>query len=165
MAFINSLAKGFIRSAVNQAGRDYGRSLNNRVYTDSQVTSLNLISNTTQNTDLKEEREYIYVKFIWAIILSLVLPLVGSLIVIYRGYVNYTKNYKMMYRIKEEMMYSRDRRFRNGLRPEGYRDVKVNEKVAIDEQKKAKNRYKAIGYFIIGGVIFTIYFIRFFVIK
>ena len=164
MTFIGSLAKGFIRSAVNQAGRDYGRSLNNRVYIDSRVTSSNLISNTTQNTGLKEEREYIYVKLFWAIVLSLVLPLLGSLIVIYRGYVNYTKNYKTMYRMEQQTVYSRDRRFRNGLRPEGYRDVKVTEKVAIDEQKKGKNRYKAIGYFIIGGVIFMIYFIRFFVV-
>lgn len=34
-SFINGLAKGFIRSAVNQVGRDAGRVVSNNIYGDA----------------------------------------------------------------------------------------------------------------------------------
>ena len=34
-SFINELAKGFVRSAVNQVGRDAGRVVSNNIYGDA----------------------------------------------------------------------------------------------------------------------------------
>ena len=99
MSFINNLAKGFFRSAVNQVGRDGGKVISNKVYGNSHSTPLNITRNTDINVSENpiEEKEYVFIKFLWAILLSALIPLIGSVIVIYRGYVNIKKNNIKMY--------------------------------------------------------------------
>lgn len=161
MSFINNLAKGFVRSAVNQVGRDGGKVISNRVYGNSHSTPINITGNNNSiNSDnLIEEKEYVYIKFLWAILLSALIPLIGSLIVIYRGYVNIKKNKISMYKIERQPVYSIDRRHTTGKRLDGFKEVKVPVYLEIDEKQKSKNKLKGIGYFAIGFSILIIYII------
>jgi len=51
--FLNNLLKGFVRSAVNQVGKDGGKVISNQIYGNNHATPVNITStNTTQtNTD------------------------------------------------------------------------------------------------------------------
>tara|TARA_R110000823_G_scaffold314507_2_gene443830 strand:- start:365 stop:874 length:510 start_codon:yes stop_codon:yes gene_type:complete len=159
MSFINNLAKGFVRSAVNQVGRDGGKVISNKVYGNSHSTPINIAGSNNINTsdNLIEKKEYVYIKFFWAILLSALIPLIGSIIVIYRGYVNIKKNTISMYKIEKQPVYSIDRRHTTGKRLDGYREIKIPYYMEIDEKQKAKNKFKSIGYFVIGFSILIIY--------
>ncbi|RTY80624.1 hypothetical protein EKL97_10160 [Flavobacterium sp. LS1P28] len=161
MSFINNLAKGFVRSVVNQVGRDGGKVISNKVYGNSHSTPIKIAgSNNIYTSDnLIEEKECVYIKFFWAILLSTLIPLIGSLIVIYRGYVNIKKNKTSMYKIEKQPVYSIDRRHTTGKRLNGYREIKVPFYIEIDEKQKAKNKFKSIGYFVISFSILIIYII------
>lgn len=162
MAFLNNLAKGFVRSAVNQVGKDGGKIISNNIYGNNHSTPINLVGNTeTENTEnLFEEKEYIFIKLFWAAVLSTILPIIGGLIVIYRGFVNRKKTSKKMFKIGKQAVYKIDRRFTTGKRLEGYREIKITVEVNIDESKRRKNLIKSSGYFIIGGLSLLAYTIH-----
>ena len=46
---MNSLCKGFIRSAVNQVGRDYGRTISNQIFGDSHATPVRVVKTDRSN--------------------------------------------------------------------------------------------------------------------
>lgn len=50
MGFIQDLAKGFIRSAVNQVGRDGGKVISNRLYGDAHSTPIRHVGQSTSGT-------------------------------------------------------------------------------------------------------------------
>lgn len=41
--FITQLSKGFVRSAVNQVGRDYGKTISNQIFGDSHATPVRMV--------------------------------------------------------------------------------------------------------------------------
>ena len=45
MSFLNNLAKGFVRSAVNQVGRDGGKVISNKIYGNQHSTPININGN------------------------------------------------------------------------------------------------------------------------
>lgn len=156
MSFIYDLAKNYAFAAARQAGRNYSNSQNNLYVAPLSQQQSNAYANTA---DLKPHKEYIIIKLFWASVFSLFFPFIGPLILLYRGYFNYTKNYKLMYRIEKQSVYKKDLRYRDGLRHMGYRDVKVDVKVDIDPAKQSSNRIKAWGYFIISILTLIIDFI------
>ena len=69
MSFLTDLAKGFVRSAVNQVGRDGGKVISNRLYGDRHSTPIRNVSSQngiyydeTTSTPISEEelRERIF---------------------------------------------------------------------------------------------------------
>ena len=50
MSFLNNLLKGFIRSAVNQVGRDGGRVISNQLYGDAHASPVRLSQSQTSTT-------------------------------------------------------------------------------------------------------------------
>src|SRR5690606_32163822 len=146
MSFLNNLAKGFVRSAVNQVGRDGGKVISNQVYGNAHSTPIRVISNNqsqTQNIDtsnLIEEKEYIWVKFFWAIIISGLLPILGGLIIIYRGFVNYNRKLVKMYRTENQSVYASDKRYKSGRRYEGTKQVKIPVKVRLMTNKNGEKK-------------------------
>lgn len=157
MAFISNLAKGFVRSAVNQVGRDGGKVISNQVYGNSHSSPLNMVSNnatpenvTIDTTGLFEDKEYIWVKIFWGIIISFIIPIIGGLIIIYRGFVNYNKKTVKLYRLERQAVYAADRRYNTGQRFEGHREVKVPVIAEINDEQKQRARIKSYGYFIVG---------------
>jgi hypothetical protein len=159
MSYLNNLAKGFVRSAVNQVGRDGGKVISNQVYGNAHSTPLrtNLNHTTIESTDLIEEKEYIYVKFFWAIILSGLIPILGGLIVLYRGYVNFNKKFIKMYKIENQAVYSQDKRFKTGNRYEGTKQIKIPVNIETNEEQKKRAKIKSYGYLIIGMTSIIMY--------
>src|SRR5690606_919790 len=163
MSFLNNLAKGFVRSAVNQVGRDGGKVISNQVYGNAHSTPVRIVSSNqsqTQNIDtsnLIEEKEYIWVKFFWAIIISGLLPILGGLIITYRGFVNYNRKLVKMYRTENQSVYASDKRYKSGQRYEGTKQVKIPVKVEINDKQKRRKKIKSYGYFVIGISSIIIY--------
>ncbi|WP_300491735.1 hypothetical protein [Flavobacterium sp.] len=156
MAFLTDLAKSFAYAAARQAGRNYSNSQNNLYVASVNQTQY---QTPTDINALKEDKEYIVIKWFWATVLAFLIPFVGSGILLYRSYINYTKDYKLMYYMERQNVYKSDARYRNGLRSLGYRNAKVQTKVDIDQNKKTSNRIKACGYFIIGFATLFFYII------
>lgn len=57
MGFITDLGKGFIRSAVNQVGRDTGKVISNKIYGDSHSTPIRNVAISESGTYFDEENE------------------------------------------------------------------------------------------------------------
>ncbi len=89
-------------------------------------------------------KEYIWANMLLAIMISIFIPVLGSLWVIYRGYINWNKQTEK--RLKAFNGYC----------------CGMPEKFPISIKSKRRNKIKAIGYFIIGlfGVWFWIYIIN-----
>lgn len=152
MAFLTDLAKSFAYSAARQAGRNYA---NSQSY--SYVASTNQLQSAIDNNALKQVKEYIVIKWFWAIVLAFLIPFVGSGILFYRSYINFTKDYKLMYYMQTQEIYKGDARFRTGQRHMGQREIKVETKIDINQKKKASNQIKAWGYLIIGISVLFFY--------
>src|SRR5690606_25456099 len=113
MSFLKDLGKGFIRSAVNQIGRDGGKVISNQVYGDAHSIPIRQVggqttanySTSAETENLIKKKEYIGIKFFWAILLSVFIPILGGLIVIYRGFVNFNKNHTTLHRIEKQSIY------------------------------------------------------------
>jgi hypothetical protein len=159
MAFLNDLAKGFVRSAVNQVGRDGGKVISNQVYGNQHATPIRVAGNIPieNSENLIADKEYIYIKLMWACLLSIIIPIIGGLIVVYRGYVNKKKTTKKMYKLEKQAVYKTDRRHTTGQKFEGYQQIKVPIEIDIDEEQKKKNKIKSTGYFIIGILSIILY--------
>ena len=154
MSFISNLTKGFIKSAVNQVGRDGGKVISNNLYNNQNTTQVNITSTESSdssnntNTQLFEEKEYIWVKFFWATLICMI-PYIGILFIIYRAIINLTTKEITLYKYEDKAIYKSDRRYSTGVRFEGFQRVKVSVKVPIDETNKKRKKFKAIGYIII----------------
>ena len=107
--------------------------------------------------ELVKKKEYILVKYIWAILLACLIPVLGALILFYRAFVNFRKKHTTFYKEETKGIYVKDKRFKSGARYEGSRkhNTPVKVKININEKKIAK--YKGIGYLIIGIASIIIY--------
>jgi len=153
MAFMKNLAKGFIKSAVNQVGRDGGKVISNKVYGNSHSTPIFVSSNIqTNGTELINKTEYIGVKWFWALLLSGLVPIIGAYMVIISGFINLNKKHKIMYQAGTQAVYKNDNRFTTGKKFLGNKDVKTPVKMEITPEREKNNKIKAIGYLSIGFV-------------
>ncbi|HYD91961.1 MAG TPA: hypothetical protein VEA37_10805 [Flavobacterium sp.] len=156
MSFIKDLGKGFVKSAVNQVGRDTGRQISNRIYNGYAVSSTGVVVDVSE---LQPVKEYVIIKIIGAAIFSLLLPFVGGLVTIYRGYYNaFIKSHKSYYRIEKEAVFVSDKRYKTGTRLDGYKNVKVIFKGELDKPKSQSNKIKGILY-ILTGLFFVAFYI------
>jgi hypothetical protein len=138
MSFLNNLFKGFIRSSVNQVGRDGGRVISNQLYGDSysspvRVTQSQSVTQTitqqveSQNTD-NTSYNFLSMAFADNLILRIVaylllctLPFLGSLYTLLRG-IEYTKKKQMeVYGTETIGIGKADRRFNSGVRVTHYK--------------------------------------------
>lgn len=163
MSFLASLAKGFIRSAVNQVGRDGGKVVSNNIYGNMHSTPINSFGNVVQenlseNSHLLKEKEYPLIKIIYAVIISICVPVIGSFIVLYRAFVNIKAKEMTMYKYENQAVYSSDRRFSNGRRYEGSETIKIPVKIDITVQEKKIKTFKGVSYLIISiGALIMFY--------
>jgi len=106
---------------------------------------------------LFEDKEYIWVKIIWAIIISGALPIIGGLVIIYRGYINYNRRVVKMFKIESQAVYASDRRYNSGQRYEGHQKVKTPVIVEANEEQIRRAKSKSYGYFT-AGIISLIFY-------
>jgi hypothetical protein len=154
MGFIGNLAKGFVRSAVNQVGRDTGRVISRKLYTTRKTsTAINkkeLSENDNREDLLAKGYKIITLRFsmfayFWIFIISLI-PLIGSLIWLYKSIQNFIKTKTDCYTYETRAMYARDRRYRTGARYEGSYKEKVYFRNKIEATKKERKIYITKGF-------------------
>jgi hypothetical protein len=167
MKFLGSLTKGFIKSAVNQVGRDGGKVISNKVYGNSHSTPINQkesisLEDFIDRENLQKEKEYPLIKIFWSIIISLLLPIVGSSIVLYRAILNLKAKEMTLYKLENQAVYSSDKRFKNGQRYGGIKVVRVPIKVDITEVEKKVKTFKGMWYLII-SISSLMYHVSYFV--
>lgn len=156
-SFLTQLGKGFIRSAVNQVGRDGGKVISNNIYGNQHSTPIRIVSNSgIENTEMPDgvytKQENTVFKVIGAIILSFVIPFVGGAILIYKGIVNYKKETAKLYKKELQATYVQDRRYKSGQRFEGNREIEVYVGEIEDDKYKKISTIKGIIYLIIGSL-------------
>jgi len=138
MSFLNNLFKGFVRSSVNQVGRDGGRVISNKLYGDAHSTPIRVAQSPSviktitqqcepQNTD-NSPYSFLSMAFADNLILRIVaylllctLPFLGSLYTLLRG-IEYTKKKQMeVYGTETIGIGKADRRFNSGVRVTHYK--------------------------------------------
>lgn len=140
MSFLNSLFKSFIRSAVNQVGRDGGKVISNQLYRGAHTTPINLQSqpsttSTPSQPDTSIPNQYQFLplaladklplKIIAYIICTTLIPFIGTLYVIYKGVLYSEKTTDEIYQIKDVPYGKPDKRYTSGVRILGYQKQKV----------------------------------------
>lgn len=137
MGFTKNLAKGFVRSAVNQVGRDAGKVVSNQIYGDAHSTPHRAVGSsysspqgTPVNNDLGLDfdeqriipREPTSITAAWCyVLLACIFSLFGGIALIYNG----NKKLKNRHLVKadeytNQATYSADRRFKTNERYEGH---------------------------------------------
>lgn len=167
MGFISNLAKGFVRSAVNQVGRDGGRVISNKLYKGNHATPIYHINNESniyiQNDTNEKDFQYYKVdvqpstfKYILIVLFSYCFFIVGPIITILRGFNRKNNRYMKVYTIKYESVYKPDARYKRGVRYEGKVETKDYTTVQIDDENKKINKKVGNNYIIIGTLFIVI---------
>lgn len=127
MSFISNLIKGFIRSAVNQVGRDGGRVISNNIYQNNHstpISSTNILQNINNVEEVAQhQQERIntsnnIIKYIIAFIFTYSLPIIGSIITIVYGAIKMGKTTKNVYKTEQKRVQIADKRYKGGYRLE-----------------------------------------------
>ena len=159
-SFINGLAKGFVRSAVNQVGRDAGRVVSNNIYGDAHSIPHRNVSagGTGRITGVGQvEDEGIqpivpsvgaawfwgFVGFCFSIIGGVVLLIVG-----YRKLKNKNTAYGWLY--ESQAVYVADNRYKRGERYDGHQSSRRKVEIEADDYIIARNEKIAKIYLYFG---------------
>ncbi len=180
MTFFKNLAKGFVRSAVNQVGRDGGKVVSNKVYGNSHSTPIRIVDgisdqgqvksinepNTETRGDLINEgyspellSSPIWVYF-FLIIGSTILPAIGPFYWIVSAIRNFFKSKVRMYTYIQEPTYVVDKRFKSGMRESGSKRVKKYSLSSFPPSQSEKLIFISKGVlalFIAGAIIYMQY--------
>lgn len=158
MSFAKNLAKGFVRSAVNQVGRDGGRVISTSIYDGRNYVPVSNVAqtNTHQHNPSTPAGAVITNKplstgkIILFVILSLFLFPIGSIGVAIFGLVKYLdKNAKMEW-AETVPQYTQDRRYKTNQRYIGDAVVKHKITVAASPEVIAINKKNGITALAIG---------------
>lgn len=144
MSFIENIAKGFIRSAVNQVGRDGGKVISNKIYKNNHSTPVRVIGSSDKEKNSLHDNNGFNCRsdfrksgykaellgssalfYMLLVVVGLVIPIIGPLFWIYFSVKNFTKKYTRFYTISQEPVYVKDRRYKTGVRQEGSQNIKV----------------------------------------
>jgi hypothetical protein len=162
-SFLNQLGKSFIRSVVNQVGRDGGKVISNQIYGNQHSTPIRIVANVdTGKFEIPEgvhiKKDYTILKIICAFFLSLI-PYLGGAILIYRGIVNCLRKTRKLYKTEQKANYVQDRRYKSGARYVGSTNVEVVAGEVEDIKYLKVCLVKGIIYLLIGvgSIVFFIY--------
>lgn len=167
MSFLVKLGKGFIRSAVNQVGRDSGKVISNHIYGDAHSTpirgcdrsSYSKIENvslfTNNETRINAEKEGYTVTFcknstskkvFWFILCLIFLSgilIVPMIVLLCKGIEKINQKYVVMSKPVVVAQYVRDRRYKTGQRLDGY--VQRMSTIKVPANDKDRIELKKIG--------------------
>lgn len=169
MGFGKDLAKGLVRSAVNQVGRDAGKVVSNQLYGDAHSVPHRSVGGSgsgqpefvgTNEHEVRIERceptsstrvfFYVFVAFLFNFI--------GAVALLVSGYSRWQSRHSVNgWRVYSVPTYARDRRYRNGVRYEG--DVLRRERIMLDadEWELQRNTTIARTYLICGAAMILFY--------
>ena len=134
-SFGMQLAEGFVRSTVNQVGRQTGNVIANNIYGNAHSTPFKIIAEANKNVYLtepiEEPTEYQFDKPIYVLwfLLYFIFPYAPF---IYGIYLYFSKKVNC-YNFSTHEAYVEDRRYKTGVRSVGIRTIKNNISFPIDE--------------------------------
>lgn len=158
--FINQLAKGFVRSAVNQVGRDSGRVISNTIYNGQNYVPVSDVTEPSQtrhqsgdfpSNAYSKTVPFTTGKIVWLVVLCIFFNIIGSIGVLIYGIAKYfTTSDKMVWQ-ESVPMYASDRRYKSGQRYMGSSEVKKSVVVNASPEAIAINKRNGKIAMIIGG--------------
>ncbi|MBD5199411.1 MAG: hypothetical protein HDS83_03355 [Bacteroidales bacterium] len=164
--FTKNLAKGFIRAAVNQVGRDGGRVISNNLYNGKNYVPVAEVTPTGTATPppvtpteggipsdaISTTKPFTAGKMVWLSILSLFIMPFGSIFVLLYGvFMLLDKSDKVEW-YRSEPNYVSDRRYKSGARYVGNVNKKYEAKVEASENVMATKKRNATISMAIGGL-------------
>lgn len=157
MSFFNTLLKGFVRSAVNQVGRDGGKVISNQVYGNRHSTPIRASSmNETRakfESDGFTNHGFLSSSFIWypfLLFICVLFPVFGPLYLFYKAGQNLMARTIRLYSFLQVPITVPDRRHSSGQRIEGYR-VQRSGFVIVDAEPNERR------LLIIKGIIYLLF--------
>ena len=159
-SFINGLAKGFVRSAVNQVGRDAGRVVSNQLYGDAHsIPHRNVsaggagrVSSVGQVEDegIQPIVPSVCVAWIWGFV-GFLFSIIGGVILLIVGYRKLKRKYTAYgWQYESRAVYVADGRYKRGERYDGHQLSRRRVEVEADEYIIARNEKIAKIYLYFG---------------
>lgn len=166
-SFINSLGKGFIRSAINQIGRDAGRVVSNNIYGDAHSIPHRNVSGTNtdrvssigkiENEGVKAIEPSVGAAVFWGFI-GFMFSIIGGIILIIVGYKKIKGKYEVQaWQYESQAIYVADGRYRSGERYDGQQLIRRKVKLPADEYQICKNEKVAKIYLCFGFAACLLY--------
>lgn len=159
-SFINGLAKGFVRSAVNQVGRDAGRVVSNNIYGDAhsiphrnvsgggagRVSSVGKI----EDEGIQPIVPSVCVAWIWGFV-GFLFSIIGGVILLIVGYRKLKRKYTAYgWQYESRAVYVADGRYKRGERYDGHQLSRRRVEIEADEYIIARNKKIAKIYLYFG---------------
>ena len=164
MGYIKNLGKGFVRSAVNQVGRDGGKVISNQLYGDAHSTPHRITGDSKQVNSQFPEPPYEYCEqpstfgIVFRILLAFLFNIIGGVAILIYGI---TKKQNAIYNkvIKYESVptYEQDRRYKSGVRYAGDVSIKKTYLVQATEDEEKRNLMTANIYIYSGAAIIGLF--------
>jgi hypothetical protein len=159
-SFISGLAKGFVRSAVNQVGRDAGRVVSNQIYGDAHsIPHRNVsaggagrVSSVGQVEDegIQPIVPSVCVAWIWGFV-GFLFSIIGGVILLIVGYRKLKRKYTAYgWQYESRAVYVADGRYKRGERYDGHQLSRRRVEVEADEYIIARNEKIAKIYLYFG---------------
>lgn len=163
MGFLNKLGKSFIRSAVNQVGRDSGKVVSNKIFGDKHATAVKVSSVTKSmesdgslnhmadrstllsngyNPDT-EQPNLIYAFLV--LIGASIFPILGPLYYLLIGAQHLMRHSTKFYKVVKEEVYVTDKRYKDGQRLDGYTDVRKEHEHPVKASASERMIYRTRG--------------------
>lgn len=164
MGLLTNLGKGFIRSTINQVGRDTGKVISNNIYGDAHSTPYRRVGDNTQQTMIDENTQFsdgaireipksgFWKKCLYAFLLYLAFIMAGGLYMVFPllviippaivAYVGYRRSHKEQYyvNIVENITtptYVPDARYKDGRRYAGdIQQKQITKAIATPEEEE-----------------------------
>ena len=160
MKYLVQLLKGFVRSSVNQVGRDGGKIISNKVYGDAHSTPIRQTEESVRIVDAEHLNSGYKVKelsignSIAGMYLMSLIPLYGYFYLFIRGLEYLFKKKTIMHKFLLVDRWREDKRFTNPFDDRLYLGKEsVEDVIEVGASKKERKSY------IIRGVIHLTYFI------
>lgn len=163
MGLVKNLAKGFVKSAVNQVGRDAGKVVSNNVYGDAHSTPHRIVSNKTSDipdvnlASTTESTSFVSIAF--RLLLAFLFNVIGCIVLFIYGINKKSKkNYVKVFKYEQQPTYKRDNRYRNGLKDGGTIIVKHTLFIPASDDEVIRNE-KIANIYIYGSIFIFAFFI------
>lgn len=159
-SFINGLAKGFVRSAVNQVGRDAGRVVSNNIYGDAHSIPHRNVSaggagritgiGKVEDEGIQPIVPSVYVAWIWGFV-GFLFSIVGGVVLLIVGYRKLKNKYTAYgWQYTSQAVYVADGRYKRGEQYDGHQLTRRKVKIEADDYIIAKNEKIAKIYLYFG---------------
>ena len=159
-SFINGLAKGFVRSAVNQVGRDAGRVVSNQLYGDAHSTPHRNVSTggagrvssigQVEDEGIQPIVPSVCVAWIWGFV-GFLFSIIGGVILLIVGYRKLKRKYTAYgWQYESRAVYVADGRYKRGERYDGHQLTRRRVEIEADDYIIARNEKIAKIYLYFG---------------